>query len=99
MQKIKTLFAILAFFSLTAMTIEERKDLKDPRLNQPPEERAAQDKLPQAQDGIWDKLTKCKVNLIEDAKKDIYQYGITYTPEVKAMAGKEVTIDGFMLPL
>lgn len=72
------------------MIIEERKDLQTG--SQPSEERAAQDK-------IWSDFAKCKVNMIEDTKNDVYNYGINYTPEVKAMAGKEITVDGFMLPL
>lgn len=96
---LKIFIALTVFCSITAMTTEERKDLRDMRLTQPPEERMAQGKLPQSKDNIWNTFTSCKINLIEDAKNDVYEYGITYTPEVKAMAGKEITITGFMLPL
>ena len=62
---------------------------------QPSEERKAQDKLPQSNDNMWKTLGKCTVHL--DKKK--YLYSIDYTPEVKAMEGKQITISGFMLPL
>lgn len=91
------LIIILGFVFLTGFNIEERKDLQNP--GQPLEERAAQDSLPKAKDDLWSNFSKCKINLIEDKKADIYTYGITYTPEVKAMEGKEISIRGFMLPL
>lgn len=62
---------------------------------QPSEERKAQDALPQSHDDMWKTFGKCKVHL--DQKN--YKYSIDYTPEVKAMEGKEVTVSGFMLPL
>lgn len=58
-------------------------------------ERRAQDKLPQSQDEMWKTFGACKVHY--DNKK--YTYSITYTPEVKALAGKKITVSGFMLPL
>ena len=64
-------------------------------IGQPGAERKAQDSLPQAHDDIWKTFAQCKVHL--DQKK--YTYSIDYTPEVKAMEGKPITISGFMLPL
>ena len=64
-------------------------------IGQPIDERKAQDALPQSHDDIWKTFGKCKVHL--DQKK--YMYSIDFTPEVKAMEGKEVTVSGFMLPL
>ncbi len=64
-------------------------------LSQPSDERAAQNQLPVSKDTMWNTLTKTKVSL--DDKE--YQYSAKYTPEVKALAGKQITIKGFMLPI
>ena len=58
-------------------------------------ERKAQESLPQAKDEMWTVLRKCKVHY--DPKK--YTYSIDFTPEVKAMEGKPITISGFMMPI
>lgn len=63
--------------------------------SQPTEERKAQDALPQSGDPMWNALFQCKVHYDDKTHK----YSITYTPEVKAMEGKPMTIAGFMLPL
>jgi hypothetical protein len=62
---------------------------------QPSDERKAQESLPQSHDNMWKVFGKCKVH--RDKKK--YTYSIDYTPEVKAMEGKQITVSGFMLPL
>lgn len=79
----------MAFLLLTGLSEQEAP------VGQPSDERAAQDALPQSNDDMWNILGKCKVHL--DKKE--YMYSIDYTPEVKAMRGKEVTISGFVLPL
>lgn len=58
-------------------------------------ERQAQTNLPQSKSPLWQKLTQCKVTL--DDKKGLY--AIALTPEVKAMAGQMVEVNGFILPL
>lgn len=63
--------------------------------SQPLDERKAQNALPVSHDAMWNILGKCKVTL--EPKK--YLYSIVYTPEVKAMVGKNYTVSGFMLPL
>ena len=63
--------------------------------SQPTEERKAQDALPKSGDPMWNALFQCKVYYDDKSHK----YSITYTPEVKAMEGKPMTIAGFMLPL
>ena len=63
--------------------------------SQPSEERKAQDALPQANDPMWSSLTASKIHY--DDKK--HTYSITYTPEVKAMEGKQEAITGFILLL
>ena len=47
----------------------------------------------------WPKLTASKTSCSIDAKRLKMRCSIAYTPEVKAMDGKVVGIDGFMLPL
>lgn len=68
---------------------------KETDIGQPLDERKAQEALPQSRDVMWAVLGKCKVHL--DVKN--YRYSIQYTPEVKAMEGKQLTISGFVLPL
>ncbi len=60
-----------------------------------PDERSLQDSLPQSKDKIWAILDKCTVYLNEEE----YLYSVEFTPEVKAMEGKKMTVSGFMLPL
>ncbi|MFO1435741.1 MAG: DUF3299 domain-containing protein [Gammaproteobacteria bacterium] len=62
---------------------------------QPAGERQAQDGLPQSHDNIWDAFGKCAVHLDEQK----YIYSIEFTPEVKALEGKKISVAGFMLPL
>lgn len=89
MKTIKPIVALAVIFLLCGFSKQ------DSPAGQPRTERKAQDALPQAQDDIWKIFAKCKVHL--DQKK--YLYSIDYTPEVKAMEGKPLTISGFMLPL
>lgn len=63
--------------------------------SQPLDERKAQEALPQSKDPMWDKLTKTKISFEEKAGL----YSATYPAEIKAMEGKPMTINGFMLPL
>jgi len=66
-----------------------------PSLSQPSEERKAQDMLPQSHDPIWNALAHCKVHYSETK----HTYSIDYTPQVKAMVGKPITVSGFLMPL
>ena len=50
---------------------------------------------PKPKSDLWPKLTACKI----DKHYLEGKYGIHYTPEVKALEGKQVTLDGFLLPL
>ena len=88
MQLKSGLFISLAWL-LCGFTVQETP------VGQPSEERQAQESLPQSHDNIWTMFGKCPVSL--DAEK--YTYSIKYTPEVKALAGKVITVSGFMLPL
>ncbi|HEY4075595.1 MAG TPA: DUF3299 domain-containing protein [Rhizomicrobium sp.] len=62
---------------------------------QPADERAAQDKLPHAQNPVWTKFLTSKIHY----NNRTGLYSIALTPEVKDMAGKPVTLNGFVLPL
>ena len=64
-------------------------------IGQPPEERALQMTLPHAQSPVWLKLVKSKVGYND--KNGLYY--IHVTPEVQAMAGQEITVNGFVMPL
>ncbi len=48
-----------------------------------------------SKDPIWHTLLKTKITV---DKKDGY-YGAKFTPEVKALVGKTLTVSGFIMPL
>ena len=58
-------------------------------------ERLRQQGLPHATDPFWPKLKACKVVL--DASSNTYK--LTPTPEIRALEGQTVVIQGFTLPL
>lgn len=96
--RLATLFAALVCFSLlTGFTEEIVSTATATRDNslQPLDERKAQEALPQSHDSIWDMLAKTPVHL--DEKSGTYTAKIP--DEIRALAGKPVTITGFMLPL
>ena len=64
-------------------------------IGQPPEERAAQMQLPRSQNPIWLKFARCKIGYNNHSGL----FNIAVTPEIKAMAGKPITLNGFVLPL
>lgn len=78
---------------LMAFQITDPKPVPAP--DQPPGERAAQDKLPQSKSPLWTQLAHCAVHF--DDKSALYS--IALTPAVKAMNGQTVTANGFVLPL
>lgn len=79
------------WLSVSAFSVQQNAAV----LSQPSDERKAQDALPKSGDPMWNALFQCKVHYDDKSHK----YSITYTPEVKAMEGKPMTIAGFMLPL
>lgn len=81
----------MAFLSLSAFSVQQNAAV----LSQPTDERQAQDALPKSGDPMWDALFQCTPHYNDKS----HQYSITYTPQVKAMEGKPITIAGFMLPL
>lgn len=62
---------------------------------QPADERSAQKALPQSHDALWATLKTTRIG--EDTKRG--RFTATPTPEVKALDGQVVTLNGFMLPL
>lgn len=87
----------LAFISLLVLpgfTVEKSTDPL-PAPMQPPDERKAQDSLPQSKDSMWSLLGKTKITV--DKKKGLYK---AHFPDgVKKLDGQTVKISGFMLPL
>ena len=63
--------------------------------SQPKQERLLQNSLPQSYDNLWQKLFQSKVQL--NPKK--HTYSIEYTPYVKSLENKNITISGFIFPL
>lgn len=54
-----------------------------------------QHRVPKPKSDLWPKLAACKI----DKHYLEGMYGIHYTPEISAMEGKQVTLDGFVVPL
>lgn len=78
------IFLCLSFFLLTGFTSE-----------QPSDERAAQNALPQSKDAMWTALGEARI--VFDNKKE--KYDATFPADVKSLVGTKVKISGFMLPL
>jgi len=72
----------------------QTKVLKTP-VGQPADERAAQSALPRARDPLWSEFAKCKIGY--DNRSGFFN--ISVTPGVRAMAGRSITLSGFVLPL
>ena len=78
---------------LCGMRIEKVK--AGPPIGQPADERAAQNRLPHAQDPVWAKFLTSKVSY----NNRTGLYSIAITPAVRDLAGKPVTVSGFVMPL
>ena len=68
---------------------------EDPPLGQPAEERDAQAALPRSPDEIWATLAATKIDI--DPDKGLFT--AVHPVEVKALAGRTLTIAGFTMPL
>lgn len=90
----KRILTLLTVMAVTCAMREVKMPVK-PEMSQPAGERAAQELLPQSRNPLWQKLFACKIGY--DNRKGLYS--IVLTPEVKAMAGKTVTLSGFVLPM
>ena len=62
---------------------------------QPADERAAQRALPKSTSAAWATLRHARIG--EDQKRGIFT--VVFPADVKALAGRSVTLTGFMLPL
>ena len=74
---------LLACLSLTGFT------------TQPVDERAAQSKLPQSPDKLWDKLAEADIN----SNLETGVISAKMPESIKEMSGKPLKISGFMMPL
>ena len=90
-----TLALVIPVFLLSAGFRTQQKILSTDPNAQPPEERALQDRLPKAHDALWSKLLNSKVAY--NNRTGIYS--ITVSPEIKALANRQVTASGWVLPL
>lgn len=88
------LLAIAPMLILLSGMRTEKVNISVP-VGQPADERAAQNQLPHSQSPIWAKFLTSKVSY----NNHNGLYSIAITPEVKELAGKPVTINGFVLPL
>lgn len=93
MKRLWRLSLLIAFTPL--LLAWQEVDGQVPAPTQPQDERSQQDALPQARDPLWGDLGQCKVGY--DDKAGLYT--INVTPDVKKLAGQEVTASGFVLPL
>ncbi len=80
---------------LCALALGGAAAAEDPPLGQPAEERDAQAALPRSPDAIWTILAATKIDI--DPDKGIFT--AAHPAEVKALAGKTMTIAGFTMPL
>jgi len=83
MKSVRLIVLITAFLTLCAFS------------TQPLDERMAQDSLPKSKDPVWQTLGKTKIDV---SKKGGY-YSATFPAGVKALAGTQVSVSGFILPL
>ncbi|MEJ1968243.1 MAG: DUF3299 domain-containing protein [Rhizomicrobium sp.] len=86
---------VVPVFLLTAGFRTQQKILATDPNAQPPEERALQDRLPKSNDALWSKLLDSKVAY--DNRTGIYR--ITVSPQIRALANRQVTASGWVLPL
>jgi hypothetical protein len=84
-----SLLLVLLLISLSGFSQQQMQP------SQPSDERNVQDNLPKSQDPLWAVLGKTKV--IYDNEN--YKILANYPDEVKALAGQELTVSGFVLPL
>lgn len=91
MRILKTTLLLGLAFGLCGFTTQGNTDA----IGQPKDERTAQDALPKSKDPMWAVLGKTVIHL--DKKE--WHYSAEYSPEVKALVGKKITISGFVLPL
>ncbi|MEI9989476.1 MAG: DUF3299 domain-containing protein [Rhizomicrobium sp.] len=94
-RKSLTLALIIPVFLLSAGFRPQQKVLATDPNAQPADERAMQDRLPKSHDALWSKLLDSKVAY--NNRTGIYS--ITVSPQIKALANRQVTASGWVLPL
>ena len=90
-----TLALVIPVFLLSSGFRTQQKILSTDPNAQPADERAMQDRLPKAHDALWSKLLNSKVAY--NNRTGIYS--ITVSPQIKALANRQVTASGWVLPL
>ena len=95
MMMIRRLLPLLLPLLLVVQAFKLSDPQPVPVPDQPQDERSSQDQLPQSTDPLWGQLAHCPASF--DNQTALYT--ITLAPEVKAMDGKTVTVNGFILPL
>jgi uncharacterized protein len=88
------ILAVLPISLLLCGMRMEKVNVQAP-VGQPADERAAQAQLPKAQSPVWAKFLKSKVSYNNRSGL----YSIAVTPEVRALAGSVITVNGFVMPL
>jgi hypothetical protein len=78
-----------------ASLISEAAAQTDSLYGQPGEERVAQQKLPQAPDALWRTLATTRIQ--EDLERGVFT--ASHSAEVRALAGRTLTLSGFVMPL
>jgi hypothetical protein len=86
---------LMPLIFLAAGGFRQQKIVLPQPIGQPPDERAAQMTLPKSQSPAWEKFLQSKVSY----NNRTGMYSIAVTPDVKAMAGQSITVNGFVLPL
>jgi hypothetical protein len=96
MKTLKTL-KIAAILPVTVLLCGMRLETMKIRVpvGQPTDERAAQAQLPKSQSPVWAKFLKSRINY--DNKSGLYS--IALPPDVRALAGVPISVNGFVLPL
>jgi len=87
--------ALLLFGSIALAGVFLWRVSREEDFGQPHVERLAQRRLPQSGDPFWRTLQRTRIH--EDDRSGVFT--ADFPPAVRAFAGNQVTVDGFMLPL
>ena len=87
--------ALIPVVFIATCAFRTQKVILQQPIGQPADERVAQAALPKSQSPIWGKFLQSKVSY----NNHTGMFSIAVTPEVKSLAGKQITVNGFVLPL
>jgi uncharacterized protein len=90
-----TAAALLLFGSIAATAAFLWNASREEDFGQPHVERLAQRRLPESGDPLWRTLQKTSIH--EDDQSGVYT--ADFPSSVQSLAGRQLTVDGFMLPL